>query len=60
LFVITLKRLEALASEVAESHGISIVYSRALVRLAMIKVAIDLGISCTRIHAYLDDVAVPS
>jgi hypothetical protein len=58
--VITLERLETLAAEAAESHGISIVQSRALVRLAMIKVAIDLGISCTRIRAYLDDVAVPS
>ncbi len=58
--MITLERLEALAVEAAESHGISITQARAVVRLAMIKVALDLGISCARIHAYLDEVAVAS
>jgi hypothetical protein len=57
LLVITLERLEALAAETAESHGISIIQSRAMVRLATIKVAIDLGIACACIHAYIDEVA---
>jgi hypothetical protein len=58
--MITVDLLERLASEASASHGIPIADARKLVRLAMVTVAVELGIPCERSVAYLQSVGTPA
>lgn len=50
----TLDYLDSLAQETASSRGLSVPHARTLVRLAMVNIAIQLGIPCERIIDYLE------
>ncbi len=56
----TLDFLERLATEASASHGMSIGEARRLVRLAMVTVAIEMGVPSDRIAAYIESVGLPS
>ena len=52
--------LEALASDASASLGVSIQTARALVRLALVDVAISFEIPADRIAEHLDALAAPA